>query len=295
MIIQNLLRRKFRTAMFIVGISVILTGMQVLLGVTSGLDSQIEDQMRRDGIDIVVLDSNAAMIFNSAIRQELWDQIAAEPGVKRVYGATLILATTPKFPMLVVYGIEPDRFPNYRVLEGRLPEANHEVAIGKAIAPQFGAEVGGTINLFMSDLQVTGFYETGIETEDGAVLMTLRAAQRLAGREGRGEQPRHPGGERHPRGRVVGTPVGQIPAHLHNGQRLQPDPAEHPVHQRHRRRPHRAFRGKRVDYRLHLQPHYCPGAPRAKSPCSGRWAGAAGASSGSFWARRWCWRSSAPP
>jgi ABC-type lipoprotein release transport system permease subunit len=178
------LRRKFRTLMFIVAICVVLTGMQVLLGITNGLDTQIESQFRRDQIDIVALEANTVMVFNSTVPEETWRAVSGEPGLRRVYGASLALVSTPKFPMLIIFGIEPDRFVHYRILEGRHPQAEGEVSVGKNLRKEFGATLGSAIEIFRKELTVVGFHESGIETEDSAVLMTLHGAQALTGKEG---------------------------------------------------------------------------------------------------------------
>lgn len=182
---KNLLRRKFRTAMFIVGISVVLTGMMVLLGVTNGLDSQIETMFRREQIDLIAVEANAVMSFYSTIPEGTVPEMEGVAGVAKVMPSVMNLLQTPKFPMLIVYGLEPDRLQEkFRILEGRLPHSEDEVAIGRTIMDGFAAQVGDTIELYKRPYQVVGFVESGIETEDSAVIMTLRGAQAMAAKEG---------------------------------------------------------------------------------------------------------------
>ena len=184
MVFKNLLRRKFRTAMFILGISVILTGMQVLLGITNGLDHQIEAQFRRENLDVLTVDASSVMVFYSTIPERTAQALAAEPGVQKVFPAVLGLLQTPRFPMLVVYGLDPARFQNYRILAGRFPGADDEIAVGRAIRKEFGVVVGDAVVLNKQKVRVVGFFESGIETEDGSVLMTLWGARSLLGKEG---------------------------------------------------------------------------------------------------------------
>lgn len=185
MIWKNLLRRKFRTAMFIVGISVVLTGMLVLLGVTNGLDSQIETQFRREQIDLMAVEANAVMSFYSNIPERTVAEMADVQGVAKVMPFVLNLVQTAKFPMLVVYGLEPNRLQEkFNVLEGRLPRTEDEIAIGKTIKDGFAANLGETVELYKRHFTVVGFVESGIETEDGSVVMTLKGAQAMASKEG---------------------------------------------------------------------------------------------------------------
>lgn len=184
MVFKNLLRRKFRTFMFIIGICTVLTGMQVLLGITNGLDSQIESQFKRDNLDIIAVEANSVMVFSSRIPESVLQTVSQEPGVVKVHPGMLQLIQTPTFPMLVMYGLEPARFQVYRALEGSFPAADDEVMVGKNIRSQFGASTGESVELMGKKLRVSGYFESGVDTEDGALLMTYSGLQTFMEREG---------------------------------------------------------------------------------------------------------------
>jgi ABC-type antimicrobial peptide transport system permease subunit len=81
-------------------------------------------------------------------------------------------------------GYNPREFgiQHFKIVEGQPLATNRQMLVGRNAAETLGLEVGDTFRILDSTFRIVGIYETGIAFEESGAVITLRDAQRLAGR-----------------------------------------------------------------------------------------------------------------
>jgi len=84
----------------------------------------------------------------------------------------------------LLMGYNPREFGirHFKIVEGQPLATNRQMIVGRSAAEQMGLEVGQTFRVMDSAFRIVGIYETGGGFEDAGAVVTLRDAQRLAGR-----------------------------------------------------------------------------------------------------------------
>ncbi|GMR09844.1 MAG: hypothetical protein BMS9Abin28_0664 [Anaerolineae bacterium] len=181
MILKNLLRRKARTALTLIGVAIGVAAIVALGAIGSGLTDKFDELLTAGGADLTVLQAGASEAFFSAVDVNLAGDIAAVPGVAQVEGVLLGVLPVSGSPYFLVYGYDPAGagIERFTVTEGRELAAPDEILLGRIAAGGLGISPGDSIALGGSTFQVSGLYETGITWEDGGALLTLAGAQKI--------------------------------------------------------------------------------------------------------------------
>ncbi len=181
--LRNLLRRRTRTALTLLGIAISIAAVVALGGMAEGT-MRFFTQMWRDAqVDLIAIQANVDSDL-SAIDERVGSRIAALPEVEAVAGAVFTALSTEQSPMLVLQGYHPHSFVmgHFRIVEGEPLTAPRQVIVGRRAAEQMSLKVGDTLRLQDSVFRVVGIYETGVTYEDIGVVISLREAQALAGK-----------------------------------------------------------------------------------------------------------------
>ncbi len=184
MIVTNLMRRRTRSVLTLVGIGIAIAAIVALSGLAEGMGQQITGMVGGGQVDLMAVEANISDMQYSSINERVVKRIAAMPEVESASGFLLSVIVTKDTPMLVVYGHNPHEsaIRHFRIVEGEGLSASRQAIMGRLAANDLDKEVGETINLAGSRYRIVGIYETGVPFEDIGIVISLREAQALFGR-----------------------------------------------------------------------------------------------------------------
>ncbi len=177
---KNLLRRKVRSFLTILGIAVGVAGVVVLSAFGEGMAEGFGGLGGAADADLLVTQKDAAMILLGAIDEQVGAEIAAMRGVAAVSGTVIGVVPLPESPYFLVAGEEPRSFAmeRYRIIAGRPLSARREVMLGRKSAESLKKRVGDKFRINDISYHVVGIYETGASFEDNGAVIHLADAQR---------------------------------------------------------------------------------------------------------------------
>jgi len=191
MIRKNLLRRKARTLLTVLGISIGVTAMILLGSLADGLDVGYTDMLTGSDADLVLSQPQSFDVGYSSVEAEAGDALAAMPEVQEVAGFLQGYTQAEGIPFFIVFAHTPGSFAldRYQLIEGQnLHSAGtggsrgKPVMLGKAAAEALDKSVGDTLRITGATYRIVGIYETGDALEDSGALMDLAEAQSLLGK-----------------------------------------------------------------------------------------------------------------
>jgi putative ABC transport system permease protein len=190
--IRNILRRKLRTGLTILGIVIGVFALTVMGALAEKLNVLVDGGDEYFRTRVFVFDAGAASGFQASARpitRDLVERIEAVDGVER---ATPVLQTLldPNqvggfdIPELLT-GIEPETWYDdsveLRVDAGRLLEAGERgvAVIGADLAERYDRRVGDTIQIREREFEVIGVLERTLTFPDKIAYVALRDAQEI--------------------------------------------------------------------------------------------------------------------
>jgi ABC-type antimicrobial peptide transport system permease subunit len=184
MIIRNLVRRRTRSLLTILGIGIAVAAVVALSGMAEGFGEQFNSMGRVGQVDLMAAESGISDMQFSAVDERVVKRIAALPEVKSVTGVVFGITTAEEIPFLFVQGYQPnaDAIKHFKIVEGAPLTGTRQALVGRAAADTIGVEVGESLNILGSRFRVAGIFETGVALEDGGMVISLREAQALFGR-----------------------------------------------------------------------------------------------------------------
>ena len=187
MVFKNLLRRKGRTILTLLGISIGVAAIVALGAVARGLKAGFAAMTQGSQADLVLTQEEAFSALMSSIEESVADQVHAWPEVADVDGVLLSNALIDGSSYLFLFGCDPDGFSiaHFRIVEGQgLADAQgvrgKPLILGRGAAQSMDLQVGDAIRITGSTFRIIGIYETGNGFEDRAAVVPLREAQTLA-------------------------------------------------------------------------------------------------------------------
>jgi len=179
MILKNLLRRKTRTLLTVVGIAIGVAAVVVLGALAEGFVNSYTTILTSSGADVIVSQGDAADLLFSAVDDNVAPQLAFAPGVSKISGVLLGMVTTPDVPYFIVFGLDPKEFgmAHYKVVEGQALTGQRQVLLGKTAAKNFKKQVGDNYRIQETSFKIVGIYETGQGVEEMGAVIALNEAQ----------------------------------------------------------------------------------------------------------------------
>ncbi|MHB0870281.1 MAG: ABC transporter permease [Chloroflexota bacterium] len=179
MIWRNLMRRKVRSLLTVIGVAIGVAAVVSLVAMGDGFYAQMNSMLSKGGADLTVRQANAADMTLSALDEDVGRRLAAMPEVEQVSGLIIGIASTPGVPYLMVYGYDPTEFAirHFKIVEGARVTATRQAILGKGAAKSLKLRVGQSIKLFSTSFRVVGIYETGTPFEDAGLVIPLKDAQ----------------------------------------------------------------------------------------------------------------------
>jgi ABC-type antimicrobial peptide transport system permease subunit len=184
MTLRSLWRRRTRTVLTMLGIGVGIAAIITLGGLMDGFSQGFTDVVMGSEIDLMAIEADASDMGYSTIEERVGARLAALSEVEAVAGIGFAFASTEEIAMLFMMGYNPREFAvqHFKIVEGQPLATNRQVLLGRQTADSIGLEVGDTVRVLDSAFRVVGIYETGVAWEESGMVITLRDAQRLAGR-----------------------------------------------------------------------------------------------------------------
>jgi ABC-type antimicrobial peptide transport system permease subunit len=184
MTLRNLWRRRTRTVLTMLGIGVGIAAIIALNGITAGFTAGFTAIAMGSDVDLVAIERDASDMGYSSINERVGARLSALSGVEGVAGIGFAFTSTEKMLLFLMMGYNPREFAigHFRIVAGQPLATNRQLILGRQAAETMGTSVGDTLRILDSSFRVVGIYETGVAWEETGAVITLRDAQRLAGR-----------------------------------------------------------------------------------------------------------------
>jgi putative ABC transport system permease protein len=187
-VVRGLMRRPVRTGLTLVGISIGISAVVALVGISRGFEKSWATGMKARGTDVVVSNMGSALApkpFSASVR----DRIAHLPQVTAACSIFVDLTSIEDSSMVVVSAREWGGFSwqNLKLISGRMPKDAMEpvVVLGQTAAETLKKKIGDPIQLETKELSVVGIVDGGALVENGSVILSLALFQEITGNEGK--------------------------------------------------------------------------------------------------------------
>ena len=192
MILKNLLRRKARTLITVLGISVGVMAIVSLGALADGLQAGYSSMFSGSQADLVLGQPDTMDISYSSVDESVGDELLAMPEVEAVSGMLQGIVQTENTPYFFVFGYPENSFifDRFTLIEGvglydreAVRQKGKPILLGSAAAETFNKSPGDTLRLTGSVYRIVGIYQTGDGFEDSGAVLTIPEAQSLLGKQ----------------------------------------------------------------------------------------------------------------
>ena len=196
--LKSLKRRKARTALTILGITVVVMLSLLFLSVGYSTENKVIPSFQKLNIDLVVLQQTALAAPYSSINESVAWEVASYPEVSAVYPYIIQILTLTESnasnQTVVINALLPSHVVSFYQIEPVsgsyiADSTNDSIAVGVQAAKVLGLKAGDVVTLGSSvnsvSLKVAGIFTTFGTVDDYDINMALPLAQRLFDKEGR--------------------------------------------------------------------------------------------------------------
>jgi putative ABC transport system permease protein len=187
-VVRGLTRRRTRTTLTLLGISIGIAAVVALVGLSRGLNKSWAAGMKARGTDIVVSNMTSSLVpkpFNASVR----DRITHLPHIAATCALLVDLMSVENTEMIMVSGREWGGFAwgNLKLISGRTPNDAQEkaVVLGRTAADVLKKKVGDPIQIETAELKVVGIVDGNAWVENGSVILSLPLLQEITGDQDR--------------------------------------------------------------------------------------------------------------
>ena len=189
--LRNLLRRKVRTLLTVIGVAVGVSIVVALASVARGFRSQVNGMFAAGEAHLILSRRGASDPILSYLPDALLADLRAHPAVADAHPVVFAARQTADLAAFVFYGTTPGSpfLEQMRVVEGAplygpgLPE--HRIVLGRRAAENLGKAVGDTVRIGRHEHTVTGLFESATPLVDAGALLPYTDAQAAAGLDGK--------------------------------------------------------------------------------------------------------------
>lgn len=199
LVIRNLFGSRSRFALTLVGITLGITSLVVMMGLSTGLRAQIEEQAADLGANLIVTPKGWCAYEQVKVLSgtQLPDAIPAEDlaAIESLEGMRVLpyltVGTAIDNEPVPVTGVRIDQTSQakgWSPAEGSPPPedaAGRSIVAGSAIAESFGLAIGDTLSLRGAEFEVAAILESVGTGDDGILFVPLEAAQEVYETDGR--------------------------------------------------------------------------------------------------------------
>ncbi len=191
MVLKNLLRRKTRTLLTVLGISIGVAAIIALGAMADGLEAGYGSMLSGSKADLVISQPDAYDISLSSIDDRVEPELAAMPEVESISSMLQGWSQTEGEPFFFVFGYPEDSFvlDRFQIIDGLALDSREAqtgsgkpLLLGSAAAEVLDKGPGDTLRLSGSAFRVIGIYQTGDAFEDSAAILKINDAQEIIGK-----------------------------------------------------------------------------------------------------------------
>ncbi|HSQ28076.1 MAG TPA: FtsX-like permease family protein [Anaerolineales bacterium] len=191
MYLKNLLRRKTRTFLTVIGIAIGVAAIIALGALAEGLEAGYRSILTGNKADLVLSQPDSFDIAYSSIEETVGDQLASAPEVKEISGMLQGFSQVENEPIFFIFGYPEDSFllERFEISSGEglgsrqtQRAQGRPILLGSAAAEVLDKKVGDSLRLTGSVYRVAGIYQTGDAFEDSGAVLSLKDAQILLGK-----------------------------------------------------------------------------------------------------------------
>ena len=187
-IVKNIVRRRMRSCLTIIGVAVAVGAVVALVGISFGFEQSFLAIYQKQKVDLVIEQTGQKQKLASTLPIALAKKIAAVPGVELVHpGLVDQISMEELEPVgLIVQGWDADSLlmAQFEMLSGRRfkREEGRKVVLGKRLAATLDKKVGDTITVLDNvTFEVVGIADAGTTIENGMMYMNLEELQKIMG------------------------------------------------------------------------------------------------------------------
>ncbi len=186
LVFKNLLRRRTRTLLSLLGIALGIAAIIAFHAVGRGFKDSLERYMHESDAEMLLINRSAIAPEYSRVPKEGLDFVRGLPEVEHVSPGSFTVvrsgALKIKTPMkmLFVFGRIPKDRPLKKFeakIQGRLYEKDDEMIMGADAAYDLRLKVGDTLELYGRPFRIVGIYTSNIRFEAAGCIVSLGVVQ----------------------------------------------------------------------------------------------------------------------
>lgn len=186
LVLKNLLRRRTRTLLSLLGIALGIGAIIAFNAVGRGFKESLDRYMRESGAEMLVVNRAAMAPEFSRVSKQGLDFVRGLPEVAHVSPGTFtivssrVLKIKTRMKMLFVFGrLAGDRpVEKFRaVIRGRLYEKDDEMILGSDAAHDLGLKTGDSLELYNRTFKIVGTYDSGVRFEAAGCIVSMGVVQ----------------------------------------------------------------------------------------------------------------------
>jgi putative ABC transport system permease protein len=187
-ILKNVLQRKARSALTVLGVAVAVTAVVALVGIADGFERSFRDLYEKRGVDLLVVRAGSSEHLSSSVPQQVGEQLRQLPGVRAVSPGLMDVVSFEQANLtsVALQGWTADSFlfDDLRLIGGRRLQVDdeHSVMLGMVLARNLGKTVNDTIEIANRPFTVVGIFESFNPLENGSAVMLIGSLQKLMDR-----------------------------------------------------------------------------------------------------------------
>jgi ABC-type antimicrobial peptide transport system permease subunit len=191
MVLKNLLRRKARTVLTVLGISIGVAAIIGLGALADGFQKGYQALLTGSKADLVLSQPNSFDMTYSSVDESIGSEILTMPEVREISGMLEGFVQAENLPLFFVFGFPEDSFilDRFQIVDGEgldSPAAHSlhgtPLMLGSGAAEALDKQVGDSLRLTDTVYRIVGIYQTGDGLEDSGCVLLLSDAQELLGK-----------------------------------------------------------------------------------------------------------------
>lgn len=187
-ILKNILNRKVRSCLTIVGVAVAVAAVVALLGISTGFEQSFTELYEKRGVDLIVVRAGTTERLTSSLPQQVGPAIRGLPHVRAVSPGLVDVVSFEKGNLIGVplqgWSADSFLFENLTILSGRRLAAGDQraVILGVILARNLGKKVGDRLEIEGQIFEVVGVYESFNVFENGSAVVLIDDLQQIMDR-----------------------------------------------------------------------------------------------------------------
>ena len=182
---RNLMRRRVRTLLTVLGLAISVGLIVALLAITNGVNRTASDVVHVGRADFGLFQRGTSDLTRSVLPESLQAQLATVPGVASTARISIYVTDVSGHESVLVLGLDPSEFVVGRmVVTSGVRARDGEAMLGDGAVQLLGDPAGDALVIAGRRFPVAGVFHTGNRFVDNGVALPIGAVQGLAARPG---------------------------------------------------------------------------------------------------------------